>query len=61
MYSAELIDRLCEVVGAQARIIKEQALYIDNCLNSDENTKEKFAKLRESIEDEITTLTTRPL
>ena len=60
MYSAELIDRLCEVVRAQARIIKEQAFYIENCLNSDENTKEKFEKMRGSIEDEITILTRKP-
>ena len=56
MYSAELIDRLCEVVRAQARIIKEQAFYIENCLYTSYNeqyglwSKEKNKKLFKIIE-----------
>lgn len=53
MKSLELIDRLCGVVEEQARIIREQAFFIENCKTIDEETKKKYADLREPALDEL--------
>lgn len=49
----ELIDRLCAVTEAQAKIIREQAFFIENCLAVDAEAKKKFADLRETVDAEF--------
>ena len=49
----ELIDRLCAVTESQARIIREQAYCIDNCLGIDAETRKHFAALRKPVETEL--------
>ena len=49
----ELVDRLCAVAEAQARIIREQAFFIENCLAVDAEVRNKFAVLREPVEAEL--------
>ena len=53
MTTLELIDRLCAVTEAQAEIIREQALFIEEQLTVDEECKKKFAAKRKQIEDEL--------
>lgn len=53
MKSPELIDRLCSVVEAQAKIIREQALFIENQLSVDEEAKKQFAVRRDEIDAEL--------
>lgn len=53
MNSAELIDRLCSVVEAQADIIREQALFIENQLAVDEEVKKHFAARRDDVDAEL--------
>lgn len=43
MNTLELIDRLCAVTAAQADIIREQAIFIENCKTIDEEVKKQFA------------------
>lgn len=52
----ELIDRLCAVAEAQARIIREQAYLIENCLVIDTETEKKFADLRQPVDAELDAL-----
>ena len=53
MNTAELIDRLCAVTEAQARIIRDQALFIENMKSVDEESKRHFADQREPVEAEL--------
>ena len=53
MTSIELIDRLCAVVEAQAKIIREQALFIEQMQTVDQETKEKFAEKRDAADAEL--------
>lgn len=53
MNSTELIDRLCLVVEAQAGIIREQALLIENELAVDEEVKKQFATRRDDVDAEL--------
>lgn len=59
MNALELIDRLCAVMEAQARIIREQAMFIENCKTVDEEAKKKFADLREPVDAELDLLEIR--
>lgn len=53
MNNLELIDRLCTVAETQARIIKEQALFIEEQLAVDDEIKKKFAEQRETVDSEL--------
>ena len=53
MNSAELIDRLCAVVEEQAKIIRKQAIFIDECLDVDEEVKKQFTAQRDGIGTEL--------
>lgn len=53
MTTPELIDRLCAVTEAQARIIRDQALFIENMKSVDEETKKNFADQREPVDAEL--------
>lgn len=53
MSAAELIDRLCAVVEAQANIIREQGLFIENQLAVDDEVKKQFAAQRDDVDTEL--------
>lgn len=53
MSAAELIDRLCAVVEAQAKIIREQGLFIENQLAVDDEVKKQFAAQRDDVDEEL--------
>lgn len=53
MSAAELIDRLCAVVEAQAKIIREQGLFIENQLAVDDEVKKQFAAQRDDVDTEL--------
>lgn len=59
MNTLELIDRLCAVTAAQAEIIREQALFIENCKTIDEETKRHYADLRGPVDAELDLLEVR--
>lgn len=59
MNTLELIDRLCAVTETQARIIREQAFFIENSKTIDEETKKHFADLREPVDAELDLLEVR--
>ncbi|MCD8308872.1 MAG: hypothetical protein LUD19_03375 [Clostridia bacterium] len=63
MNTLELIDRLCTVTETQARIIREQAFFIENTKTVDEATKQHYADLREPVDTELDILeyTMRPI
>lgn len=56
MNNLELIDRLCTVTETQARIIREQALFIEEQLTVDDEIKKKFAEQRETVDSELDSL-----
>lgn len=56
MNNLELIDRLCTVAETQARIIREQALFIEEQLTVDDEIKKKFAEQRETVDTELNSL-----
>lgn len=49
----ELIDRLCAVTEAQAKIIREQAYFIENCLAVDAEAKKQYAEMRQPVDAEL--------
>lgn len=53
MNSTELIDRLCAVVEEQAKIIRKQALFIEEQLAVDEEVKKQFAAQRDDVDTEL--------
>lgn len=53
MNDLEVIDKLCAIIGAQADIIREQALFIDEHLSVDEEAKKTYADKRSELEGEI--------
>lgn len=53
MNSTELIDRLCAVVEEQAKIIRMQALFIEEQLAVDEEVKKQFAAQRDDVDTEL--------
>lgn len=53
MNSPELIDRLCAVVEEQAKIIRDQALFIENELAVEEEAKKQFAARRDDTDKEL--------
>lgn len=53
MNSTELIERLCAVVEEQAKIIRRQALFIEEQLAVDEEVKKQFAAQRDDVDDEL--------
>ena len=53
MNSTELIDRLCAVVEEQAKIIRMQALFIEEQLAVDEEVKKQFAAQRDDVDTEF--------
>ena len=53
MNTAELIDRLCAVTEAQSRIIREQALFIEQMETVDAETKKQFADKRDPVDAEL--------
>lgn len=53
MNAPELIDRLCAVVEAQAKIIREQGLFIENQLAVDDEVKKQFAAQRDDVDEEL--------
>ncbi len=53
MNSTELIDRLCAVVEEQAKIIRKQALFIEELLAVDEEVKKQFAAPRDDVDTEL--------
>lgn len=53
MNTAELIDRLCAVTEAQSRIIREQALFIEQMETIDAETKKQFADKRDPVDAEL--------
>lgn len=59
MNTLELIDRLCAVTEAQAKIIREQTFFIENCLAVDAESKKKFADLRQPVDAELDVLEIR--
>jgi len=52
----ELIDRLCAISEMQAKIIREQAIFIEEQLSVDSAMKEHFAKKRDEIDSELDVL-----
>ena len=56
MNTVEIIDRLCAVTEEQARIIREQAYVIENCMAVDAETKKKFDEMRKPVEAELDSL-----
>ncbi len=56
MNNLELIDRLCTVAETQARIIREQALFIEEQMTVDDEIKKKFAEQRETVDSELDSL-----
>lgn len=59
MNTLELIDRLCAVTAAQADIIREQAIFIENCKTIDEEVKKQFADQRGTVDAELDLLEVR--
>lgn len=53
MTKLELIDRLCAIVEMQSRIIREQAIFIEEQISVDQALKEHFAKKRDEIDSEL--------
>ena len=53
MNPLELIDRLCAVTEAQSRIIREQALFIEQMKTVDAETKKQFADMRGPVDAEL--------
>lgn len=53
MNALELIDRLCAVAEAQAKIIREQAFFIENCRAVDAEARRRFAALRDPVTAEL--------
>ena len=53
MNPIELIDRLCAVTEAQSRIIREQALFIEQMETVDAETKKQFADKRDPVDAEL--------
>lgn len=53
MNNLELIDRLCTVTETQARIIREQAIFIEEQSTVDDEIKKKFAVQRETVDTEL--------
>ena len=53
MNAPELIDRLCAVVEAQAKIIREQGIFIENQLAVDDEVKKQFAAQRDDVDEEL--------
>lgn len=53
MNPLELIDRLCAVTEAQSRIIREQALFIEQMKTVDAETKKQFADKRVPVDTEL--------
>ena len=53
MNAPELIDRLCAVVEAQSKIIREQGLFIENQLAVDDEVKKQFAAQRDDVDEEL--------
>ncbi len=53
MNPLELIDRLCAVTEAQSRIIREQALFIEQMKTVDAETKKQFADKRVPVDAEL--------
>ena len=53
MNAPELIDRLCAVVESQAKIIREQGLFIENQLAVDDEVKKQFAAQRDDVDEEL--------
>lgn len=58
MNNLELIDRLCTVTETQARIIREQAIFIEEQSTVDDEIKKKFAVQRETVDTELGRLST---
>lgn len=53
MTKTELIDHLCTALEMQAKIIHEQAVFIEEELNVDSAMKEHFASKRADVDREI--------
>ena len=53
MNAPELIVRLCAVVESQAKIIREQGLFIENQLAVDDEVKKQFAAQRDDVDEEL--------
>lgn len=53
MTTLETIDRLCTVVEAQAKLIREQATFIEEQLAVEEEIKQSFSERREVIDNEL--------
>ncbi len=53
MTQLELIDCLCNIMEMQSKIIREQALFIEEQLTVDDALKREFAKKRIAVDDEL--------
>jgi len=53
MTQLELIDCLCNIMEMQSKIIREQALFIEEQLTVDDAIKREFAKKRIAVDDEL--------
>lgn len=53
MTKLELIDRLCAIAEMQSRIIREQAIFIEEQISVDMALKERFAQKRNEIDSEL--------
>ena len=51
MNTAEIIDKLCSITEEQSRIIREQFLFIRNCLAVDQSILEHFEGMIKPVED----------
>lgn len=53
MTKLELIDRLCAIAEMQSKIIREQAIFIEQQLSVDKEAKRSFAAKRDKIDSEL--------
>ncbi len=53
MDKLELIERLCDICAMQAKIIQEQATFIDEQLSVDEAIKNRYAEKRRAVNEKI--------
>lgn len=53
MNRVEFIDRICAVNERQAKIIRLQAIFIEEQCAVDEEVKRKFAAMRDEVDGEL--------
>ena len=56
MTNLEIIERLCAVVEEQSKIIKKQAIFIEEQCSVDEEIKSKFIEGCTAIDDKISNI-----